>query len=170
MKHRYVYATLSLATVILSNAALEARCRSGNCGRRTAPRAAAPVAAPVVQKAVALQHSITPTNYHEASSISDINNTIKNNENVIVRLYRPTCKPCNDMEPLVKKVASEMTTTVTVINANMDNNTFDQLWEMYDVQTVPTFLYFIDGKFVGKHKSIKTEEGLRTTVATLFHC
>jgi thioredoxin 1 len=67
------------------------------------------------------------------------------------------CQPCKQMEPLITKLVSD--------NPNIDytkidvSDEFDDAVE-YGVRGVPTFIAMIDGKEVGRHSGVATQDKL----------
>ena len=67
---------------------------------------------------------------------------------VLVDIFAEWCGPCRQMLPLVGELDSEMAGKVKIVKMNVDDapNTPAQ----FDIQTIPTFLIFKDGKLVDK--------------------
>lgn len=67
------------------------------------------------------------------------------------------CQPCKSMEPLIEKLVSE--------NLDIDYNKVDVSDEFdpaveYGVRGVPTFIALVDGKEIGRHTGVATQEKL----------
>lgn len=66
----------------------------------------------------------------------------------LVDFYAEWCGPCKMMAPVVDQVASEMAGKVKVLKVDVDRNQKAAL--TYNIQGVPTFILFKNGKIVWK--------------------
>eukprot|EP00586_Coscinodiscus_wailesii_P000912 CAMPEP_0172479216 /NCGR_PEP_ID=MMETSP1066-20121228/3650_1 /TAXON_ID=671091 /ORGANISM="Coscinodiscus wailesii, Strain CCMP2513" /LENGTH=660 /DNA_ID=CAMNT_0013239473 /DNA_START=106 /DNA_END=2088 /DNA_ORIENTATION=+ len=63
---------------------------------------------------------------------------------VIVDFYSDGCGPCRMMAPIFKKLAKEMENDA--VFAKVDTNQVYQLSSRYNVRSIPTFIFFYNGK------------------------
>jgi thioredoxin len=66
---------------------------------------------------------------------------------VLVDVWAPWCGPCKMLTPVIHKVEPQFP-DVKFGELNVDNN--PSVAQEYDVQSIPTLLFFKDGKMVGK--------------------
>jgi thioredoxin 1 len=63
---------------------------------------------------------------------------------VIVAFHAPWSRPCHILEAALDEVAAECAGSVKVVRVNADDHPELSLW--YDIQSVPTLLFFVAGK------------------------
>ena len=88
------------------------------------------------------------------------------NEGVcLVDFYADWCGPCKMLAPFVEEVAEEFEGRVKVCKVNVDD--VESLAYKYNVRSIPTLLYFKDGKlkdtnvgFQGKNEIVSNLEKL----------
>jgi thioredoxin 1 len=80
---------------------------------------------------------------------------------VLVDFYADWCGPCKMLEPTVKELAAE--TDVTVAKVDVDRN--QQLAAQYQVQGVPTMMFFADGDPVERIVGVRSKEELAGLIA-----
>lgn len=78
---------------------------------------------------------------------------------VMVDCYADWCRPCNMMAPVVDKLTADFDGRATV--GKMDVGTAPTVATEYGVSSIPTFLFFKDGKFVDRLVGMQKEEQLR---------
>jgi len=71
---------------------------------------------------------------------------LKADKMVLVDFFAIWCPPCQAMKPLVAKFAEEYKDKVKVCLLNVDEN--PAMSQQYGVQSIPTFIFFKDGKEV----------------------
>ena len=62
----------------------------------------------------------------------------------LIDFYADWCGPCKMLAPFVEEVAEEYENRVKVCKVNVDN--VDSLAYRYNVRSIPTLMYFKDGK------------------------
>ncbi len=67
---------------------------------------------------------------------------------VIVDCWAPWCGPCRMLSPTIDALAKEMKGNVAFGKLNTDDNF--RTSEKYKISSIPTLLFFKDGKFVDK--------------------
>lgn len=77
---------------------------------------------------------------------------------VLVDLWAPWCKPCLAVAPTLDKLAVDFGTKIKVVKVNVDDT---YIAEKYNVQSLPTFLVFSEGKEVGRHTGSASYHVLR---------
>ncbi len=68
---------------------------------------------------------------------------LQSKQPVLVAFWAPWSHPCQVLESVLVEVAAECAGSVKVVRVNADDNPDLSLW--YEVQSVPTLLYFVDG-------------------------
>ena len=67
---------------------------------------------------------------------------------VIVDFYADWCGPCKMIAPALEEIAGELTGRVKVAKVNVDEQS--ALAQRYNVQSLPTLLYFQNGEVVSQ--------------------
>jgi thioredoxin 1 len=62
----------------------------------------------------------------------------------IVDFWAPWCAPCRELAPITEALAAEFQGRVTFAKLNVDD--FTTLSEQYDILSMPTLVFFKDGK------------------------
>jgi thioredoxin reductase len=83
---------------------------------------------------------------------------IENPGLILIDFYSPECPQCRMIMPLVKAVAAEYADKVKVFKVNVDES--DELWDHFEIPSVPYFLLFKEGKLIGEARDIQTKREL----------
>lgn len=84
--------------------------------------------------------------------------------NVIIDFYATWCPPCKKLSPIIDKLAKEYS-NVRFIKINIDN--FRPLANRFNIRSIPTLLFFKDGKNVHRNGSL-TEKALKEKIEKIF--
>lgn len=68
---------------------------------------------------------------------------------LVIDFWAPWCGPCKMVSPIIDELASEYEGRVVIGKCNVDEN--DDLASEYGIRSIPTVLFFKDGKQVDKH-------------------
>ncbi|MBN1887938.1 MAG: thioredoxin [Thermoflexales bacterium] len=78
---------------------------------------------------------------------------------VLVDFWAPGCGPCRAMEPILEKLARELSGRLRVVKVNASQNPYTA--QRYGVQGVPTMLVVKDGRVVNRLVGALPEATLR---------
>jgi len=82
------------------------------------------------------------------SSLSAVKKAIKSNPKVVLEFYATWCGACDAMKPEYSKL-NKKTPGVRFYKVDVDKAT--EATDEYDVNAMPTFIYFKNGKKVGTY-------------------
>ncbi len=83
---------------------------------------------------------------------------IQSEKPVLVDFYADWCGPCKAMEPVVKEVAQNIQGKIRVVKVNIDRQ--NQIAQTYNVNAVPTFIFFKKGKIMWRHPGMLDKRSL----------
>ena len=96
---------------------------------------------------------------------ADFKSTVLNNKKVVLDFYADWCGPCQTLLPTIHKLADELNDDVIIKKVNVDKN--QDLAAYFKVRSIPTLVFFQDGKVVDKHTGLITERELRLKIDEL---
>lgn len=85
--------------------------------------------------------------------------TVEDNSIVVVDFYADWCGPCQTLLPTIYKLAEELKDEVTIKKVNVDTNR--ELSAGFNIRSIPTLVYFKNGKEVARHNGLLSEGMLR---------
>ncbi|HTD94699.1 MAG TPA: thioredoxin [Chitinophagaceae bacterium] len=90
------------------------------------------------------------------------NDIINSSMPVLVDFHAEWCSPCKAMSPVVKEVAQALQGKARVIKVDIDQSSAAA--QAYQVQAVPTFIVFRNGKIVWRHSGMIDKNSLLQAV------
>ncbi len=67
---------------------------------------------------------------------------------VLVDFWATWCPPCKIMNPIIAEIAEEQSGSLRVLKVDVDEN--NELASRYNIEAIPTFMLFKDGKVVDR--------------------
>jgi thioredoxin 1 len=95
------------------------------------------------------------------------NDIINSSTPVLVDFHAEWCGPCKAMSPVVKEVAQAVQGKARVIKVDIDQSSAAA--QAYQVQAVPTFIVFRQGKIVWRHSGMIDKNSLLKAVEQGFN-
>jgi thioredoxin 1 len=75
------------------------------------------------------------------------------------------CGPCKTFSPVVSEVKSEYSSIVNISKLDVDDNS--DIAKEYNVQSIPTLIYFRDGKEVSRTSGALSKQELIRNISVL---
>jgi thioredoxin len=89
------------------------------------------------------------TNSAKSYSVSEFNRLVKSNKLVLIDFHAPWCAPCKKMSPIIADLEKNYNDRALIEKLDVQANTAIQ--KVYNVESIPGFILFKDGKEVWKH-------------------
>ncbi|MEH6307888.1 thioredoxin domain-containing protein [Olivibacter sp. CPCC 100613] len=96
---------------------------------------------------------------------TDFDKILRENKVVLVDFYADWCIPCKEMEPSLKKLATQYKDRVLIYRLNIDQA--KALTSAMKIEGIPVFHLYKEGKLVKEAQGFQSEEQLRNLVETL---
>ena len=81
---------------------------------------------------------------------------------VLVDLYAPWCGPCRALAPVLEEIAEKYQDKVKVVKVNVDEE--DSIAQRFGVMSIPTVIFFRDGKAVASFVGLKSPSEIESIV------
>ena len=94
----------------------------------------------------------------------EINNTDKL---VLIDFYATWCGPCQMLSPIIEEIAEEYADKLEVFKVNVDSN--QELAIKYDVLSIPTLMYFKNGKMLNTTVGFIPKTELKNVISELLN-
>jgi len=98
----------------------------------------------------------------QASFSTDV---LQSNVPVLVDFYADWCGPCRMLAPTLSRLSEEFAGRVKIVKVNVD--TEPQLAGQFQVESIPTLVFFNRGAMIGRTAGLTPEEGLRQVLTKL---
>jgi thioredoxin 1 len=85
---------------------------------------------------------------------------------VLVDFYADWCGPCKAMNPVIREVAGEVKDKARVIKVNIDQS--EQAAGMYNINAVPTFMIFKQGRPLWRHSGMIDKYSLLKAIQSTY--
>ncbi len=92
---------------------------------------------------------------------------LKSKQPVLVAFWAPWSRPCQILGSALAEVAGACAGRVKVVKVNADDN--PDLSLLYEIQSIPTLLYFVDGSLRAKVVGTASKEAILAKVLPLPH-
>ncbi len=94
----------------------------------------------------------------ELVDLASFEESIGDNKLTMVDFYATWCGPCMRMDPFVKEIKEEKKDIVNVIQVDTDK--FTEIAEKYQIDALPTLIFFKNGKVVHRDVGGRSKEDL----------
>lgn len=85
-------------------------------------------------------------------------NQIISNDLTVVDFFATWCGPCKMLSPIIEKISNDIT-NVKFVKIDVDKH--EELARIYGIMSVPTLIFFKDGKEVSRHIGFISEDKIK---------
>jgi thioredoxin 1 len=101
----------------------------------------------------------------EVSEVEFESQVLHSKHPVLVEFRAPWSRPCLVLDSALAEVATACAGSVKVVKVNADDNPDLSLW--YDVQSIPTLLFFVEGSLRGRLVGTVSQEAILSRLRAL---
>ena len=104
------------------------------------------------------QRSASPTINSASTGIGESafkSQVLQSDLPVLVDFWAPWCGPCKAVSPVIEALAQEYAGKINVVKINIDDDA--ALSDTYNVQSIPTIVFFKNGNEVSRSSGVKTK-------------
>ena len=87
------------------------------------------------------------------NSTGEFDSTIMKTRYVLAEFYADWCAPCRMVAPVIERIAEQYSSKITTVKVNIDEQ--QELAIRYGIQTIPTIIFFKEGRFASKEIGVK---------------
>ena len=88
-------------------------------------------------------------------------NHIISTDVTVVDFFATWCGPCKMISPIIEKLANDIT-NVKFVKVDVDKH--DELARIYGIMSIPTLIFFKDGKEVKRHVGFINEDKIKEII------
>lgn len=98
------------------------------------------------------------------NSEEDLNKQLSLHRYLLVDCYATWCSPCKRLHPVLEEVNNERD-NVEIVKVDIDE--VDEFCDLYDIESIPTIVFYKDSKIVDKVLGVLTKEELNSKLDSL---
>ena len=92
-------------------------------------------------------------------------NHIISTDVTVVDFFATWCGPCKMISPIIEKLANDMT-NVKFVKIDVDKH--DDLARIYGIMSIPTLIFFKDGKEIKRHIGFINEDKIKEIINEIY--
>ena len=99
--------------------------------------------------------------FEHGISEKEFNSIVEKNSLVVLDIFAVWCSPCTEMKPIFRDL-SRNHSDIKFISVDLDHSRW--MGEKFDVDSIPSFLFFKDGKMIYKHVGFLEQADFETII------
>ncbi|MDE5617432.1 MAG: thioredoxin [Ureaplasma sp.] len=103
----------------------------------------------------------------EVKSISEFNKIINDEKLTVVDFFANWCGPCKMLTPVFASVENDYSNKANFIKLDIDQ--LNEIPSQYDVQSIPTIIFFKNGNEVGRNVGFMDSDTLIEKINTYMN-
>ena len=100
----------------------------------------------------------------EQLAVNDLKEKLKQSKLTIVDFYADWCGPCKQLGPILDELSGEGSSDYEIYKVNVDEDEFKEFTSQHMIMSLPTVLFFKDGKMIHNFIGLYDKESIREMI------
>ncbi len=100
--------------------------------------------------------------------VENIEKELKNiSKPVIIDFFASWCGPCKMLSPVLEKISEKLGDSLEIVKIDIDK--YPELANKYEIMSVPTLLFFLNGELIRRETGFMPEEKIFDLIKSDFY-
>ncbi len=101
-------------------------------------------------------------------NVENIEKELKNiSKPVIIDFFASWCGPCKMLSPVLEKISEKLGDSLEIVKIDIDK--YPELANKYEIMSVPTLLFFLNGELIRRETGFMPEEKIFDLIKSDFY-